>query len=274
MSYKRTIVCGDVHGCIEELDELLLKVQYTPADRLVFLGDLMDRGPDPVGCVKRIRALKVEVVKGNHEESHIRFRRHEDRRRATGQKNPMRPFTQVRREQNEALSHKDIEWMKALPLTIALEGGFVAVHGGFRPGLPVEDQDPNDVVRMRFLDKDTHKPLPLDKDYEQPPNSIFWSLVWRGPEHVLYGHAVQGDQPFHYTRKVDPPFELFRPEWPEVVHTVGLDTGCTFGGTLTALLTEDGFKTWDYVQVKAKRVYYEPAGGVHLPMWRQSEAVP
>lgn len=265
----RTIVVGDVHGCLDELDELMKKVQLSPWDRLVFLGDLMDRGPDPVGCVRRVRELEADCVLSNHEESHLRWRRHEDVRRATGKKNPMKPFVEERRLQNEALSDDDIAWMKSLPLTVDLGNRWVAVHGGFTPKIPYMDQRMSDVIRMRFIDKDTHDPLPLDDDFTQPPNSVFWALAWRGPESVVYGHAVQGDEPFHYVRKVEPPFELFRPEWPEEVHTVGLDTGSCFGGSLTAMVTEDGFRTWTYAQVKAKRAYYTPRFGVHMkPEWR------
>lgn len=264
----RTIVIGDVHGCLEELDELLRTVQYAPSDELVFLGDYMDRGPDPVGVVRRVRELGARAIKGNHEDSHIRWRRHEDVRRATGKKNPMRPFTEERRLQNEALSDDDIAWMKALPLTLPLSGGFVAVHGGFTPRSPLDSQHAGDIIRMRYVDKDSYEPLPLDDDFNQPPNSVFWSQAWRGPEHVVYGHAVMGPEPFHFQREVEPPFEVFRDSWPKVVHTVGLDTGCCFGIALTALVTTDGFASWSYASVKAKRQYYKPSVPVHFALPR------
>lgn len=51
---KITVVVGDVHGCLK-------KIQYNPNQmRLIFAGDLMDRGPDSVGCVHRARELKAE----------------------------------------------------------------------------------------------------------------------------------------------------------------------------------------------------------------------
>jgi bis(5'-nucleosyl)-tetraphosphatase (symmetrical) len=261
---KRTIAVGDVHGCIWELNELLNTLQYSPStDRLVFLGDLMDRGPDPVACVRRVRELGAEMTIGNHELSHMKWRKNEDAFKATGKKNMMRHIGSVRAEQNKALSDEDIEWMKNLPLTIQLDGGFVAVHGGFQNGLPIHDQNPDKIVRMRYLDRDTHKPLPLEEDFEQPPNSVFWSTVWNGPEHVVYGHAVMGNDPFHHRKVGEPPFELFRDFWPEEIHTVGIDTGACYGGRLTAMVTEDGFKTWTYVQVQSKEQYYEPVAGVH-----------
>ncbi|HEX8909086.1 MAG TPA: metallophosphoesterase, partial [Anaeromyxobacteraceae bacterium] len=59
----RTIVVGDVHGCLEELDELLRLVELRPGfDRLVFVGDLLDRGPDSLGVVRRARELRARSV--------------------------------------------------------------------------------------------------------------------------------------------------------------------------------------------------------------------
>lgn len=67
----RTLAIGDVHGCLTALDTMLAVVQPTPEDRLVFLGDYVDRGPDSCGVIERILELreKYEVVclTGNHE---------------------------------------------------------------------------------------------------------------------------------------------------------------------------------------------------------------
>ena len=77
----RTLVIGDVHGCLDELRALLVRCSFDGAsDRLVLLGDLLDRGPDPVGCVQFARELGAESVVGNHEETHLRFRSHRPKR--------------------------------------------------------------------------------------------------------------------------------------------------------------------------------------------------
>ena len=83
---SRTIVVGDVHGCLEELDELLSRLEVGPSDRLVLAGDLMDRGPDPVGVVRRARERGALAVLGNHDEKHLRFARHEAKRRTVATK--------------------------------------------------------------------------------------------------------------------------------------------------------------------------------------------
>ncbi len=262
---QRIIICGDIHGCIEEFDELMRTVQYVKGvDKLILLGDHMDRGPDGVGVVRRAQEIGAESVMGNHDHSHLRWHRHEQIRKASGKPNPMKPFKPSQIAENEAFSEQDIAWLAAQPLTIRLPNNWVAVHGGFEPNKMVEDQSSNDMIRMRYLDKDTLKPVSLGDEFVQPPNSIFWSLIYRGPEHVVYGHAVQGDKPFHYRRKVEPPFELFRDSYPDVVNTVGLDTGACFGLALTCLVTTDEFATWEYVQVKSKQNY---AGKDFIPVF-------
>ena len=67
----RTLAIGDIHGCTTHLDALLAAVAPTPVDRLVFLGDYVDRGPDSRGVLDRLIALKethqVVCLRGNHE---------------------------------------------------------------------------------------------------------------------------------------------------------------------------------------------------------------
>src|SRR6516164_9026001 len=84
MSAYRDIVIGDVHGCRDELHELLRVVGYRAPDRLVFTGDLVDRGPDSVGVVRDVRKLGAVAVMGNHDEWYARYYAHETRGR-----NPM-----------------------------------------------------------------------------------------------------------------------------------------------------------------------------------------
>ena len=263
METKRTIVVGDIHGCIEEFDELLRKVAYRRGlNRLVLLGDLIDRGPDGPGVIRRAREIHAECVLGNHDEWHIRWRRWEEKVKSQGAKNPMRRKEPSRIVENERLSEKDMRWLRSLPIRIELGNNWVAVHGGFQPGLSSAEQKDNDVIRMRFVDEKTFEPMTLGDDFSQPEGSVFWAHAWRGPENVMYGHAVHGNEPLHTVCKGEPPFELFREGWPETVQTLGLDTGCCFGGRLTAAVSTDDFLTWEIVQVDAKRVYREVPGGV------------
>src|SRR5204863_3459965 len=70
----RTIIVGDVHGCRDELDALLDKVAFTMGDRLVFVGDLIARGPDSLGVLDIARHTGAEIVRGNHEEKLLAWR--------------------------------------------------------------------------------------------------------------------------------------------------------------------------------------------------------
>jgi Calcineurin-like phosphoesterase len=65
--HPRVIVIGDVHGCLEELQELIRQADYRPGDLLLFLGDLVAKGPDSVGVVRMARELGGITVRGNHE---------------------------------------------------------------------------------------------------------------------------------------------------------------------------------------------------------------
>ena len=64
----QTVIIGDVHGCLTELDALLRKVRFTKGDRLVLVGDLVAKGPDSAGVVARARELGALAVRGNHDE--------------------------------------------------------------------------------------------------------------------------------------------------------------------------------------------------------------
>ena len=151
---RLTVVVGDIHGCIEEFNELLKTIQYNPSQmRLVLLGDLMDRGPDPVGCVRRARELGVECIMGNHEEKHLRWHRHEKKRLQTGKANPMKAMSDAERLANEALNDQDWTWLKNLPMKLDLGFNWWAVHAGCEPRYTLEKQDPRQIMRVRYVDQ-------------------------------------------------------------------------------------------------------------------------
>lgn len=236
----RTIVVGDVHGCLEELDELLRVVELRAGfDRLVFVGDLLDRGPDPVGAVRRARELGALSVLGNHEDRHLRWaeceawnRLHPAERRAA------RPPSPERLAQHRRLSAGDLAWLGALPHVLRLDARWAVVHGGLSPRRRLDAQSRSDVIRLRLVDPDG-RPVPRQRE-DPPPAGVFrWATRWPGPESVIYGHHVQGmDDP-----RVDAPVPGVR--------CVGLDTGCCYGGKLTALI----LPSEEVVSVKARATY-------------------
>lgn len=252
---SRVFAVGDIHGCLEEFDELLKLCEFKKGtDRLVLVGDLMDRGPDPVGVVRRARELEATCLLGNHEEKHLRWRKHEKKVAATpGYKNPMRRMRSPDADAHEKLSDDDFTWLAALPLTINLGqigsqvGDWIVVHAGFEPCLPLAEQRPDKLLRVRYVNADG-KMVPINNDTDQPEGTVRWASVWKGEHHVVYGH--------HATSLKKPQMDVYLDETGRQWWRYGIDTGCCFGGRLTAI----DLATCDYVQVAAKHRYAEVWG--------------
>lgn len=241
----KTFIIGDIHGCIVEFKELIEMIRSSsPTGRIVCLGDFMDKGPDGAACVRFARESGLESVLGNHEERHLRWRKHEVNRAITGKKNPMKHMSEHDQENNKLLSDEDIEWLSNLPVSIDLGDNWIAAHAGFLPGIQVADQHPNDVIRTRWVSAEGKM---IANDYSKPeliltppPGASHWTSVWTGPQNVVYGHEA---------------FSLSTPKM--VVHngiqTWGIDTGAVHGGRLTALV----LPTFELIQVMAKQKYRE-----------------
>ncbi len=235
----RTIVIGDVHGCLEELDELLRLVELRAGfDRLVFVGDLLDRGPDPIGVVRRARELGAASVLGNHEDKHLRWARHEAwSRHDPAHHNPVRPFSAERLAEHRRLSRNDLAWIAALPTVLRLDGGWAVVHGGLSPRRKLDAQVHDEVIRLRIVDEAGH--VAGRARGELTRGLAHWATRWPGPESVVYGHHVHGLA----VPRVDEP--------APGVRCVGLDTGCCYGGRLSALL----LPAEEIVSVPARETY-------------------
>lgn len=241
------VAVGDVHGCLDELEDLLRLLSYNPSQhRLLFCGDLVDRGPDPVGVVRRVMRLRADCVQSNHDEKVARWRDHEAARAKTGKKNPMQ-VRQIRQDQWRQFSTEEVEWLRRLPPFIRFcDGKWLAVHAGFEWCRPPENQYLKDVIRLRFVD-DAGKYLTVHASGGIPDKGSYWSEVWKGPESVVYGHAVHG--------LVDPRVDEPTPG----IFCYGIDTGGCFGGNLTALLIDPAAHPKDakWVSVPARAKYAE-----------------
>lgn len=254
----RTIFIGDVHGCIVELIELIQKLQPQTNDMVVFVGDLMDKGPDGPGCVQYARQMGFISILGNHEDKHIRWMMHEYKRlNETGYQNPMNPSDAFIRE-NQLLAPEDRLWVGSLPIiyqTMSLPDKWVAVHGGLLPGIPLEDQvskkkHSGTILRLRWLDENNkHVPVDYNKPMSKgaPEGCHHWADVYDGEHNVVYGHEA------HHLSNVRIDTR------PNGASCFGIDTGCVHGGHLTALvITHNAVPLVEFVQVKAKKKYAEP----------------
>jgi hypothetical protein len=210
----RTIVIGDLHGCHDEAVALLDRLAVSTSDRVIFAGDLVDRGPDPRGCVEL--AMRHECVLGNHEEKHL-----QQRHRAAEKLSPDHQKTR------DALEERHFAYFASLPTFIRLpEFGAAVVHAGAFPGVPLEQQSQYHLCHLQHL-----KP-PAPKSYwpsKAPADTRFWTHFWTGPERLIFGHSV-----------LDRPLVT---EW-----AVGVDTGAVFGRGLTALVLPD----WELVTVPSR----------------------
>jgi diadenosine tetraphosphatase ApaH/serine/threonine PP2A family protein phosphatase len=235
-----TYVIGDPHGCSEELRELLRLVGFQRGtDRVVLAGDLIDRGPDPLGVVRLARESGAEAVLGNHDERMLRWFRREAVEKSTGTKNRMIPPVASRLAQWNTLGEDDRAWLEALPLTMEVAPGWLCVHGGFE-AIPMGEQKPEKVLRCRYLDPVSGRMVAFKgASVEQPEGTVYWTSKWIGPDNVVYGHAVHSLK----SPRVDRPVPG--------VECWGIDTGCCFGGRLTALCIE----TREIVQVDAREKY-------------------
>jgi hypothetical protein len=219
----RTLIVGDLHGCREELEDLLDESGWERGDQLVAVGDLVAKGPDSQGVIRLLQDIGGRAVRGNHDQHCLRWW---DAKRSGEPLPKLRPSHQA---VAEVLEESDWIWLAGRPLWLELpEHDALVVHAGLLPALPLEEQDPYDLMNMRsILDDGT-----ASRSYEE---GTPWAALWPGPRLVVFGHdAVRGLQ----TRR----------------HAIGLDTGCVYGGWLTGLWLPER----DLVSVPARAAYTEP----------------
>lgn len=244
----RTLVIGDVHGCYEELRELLRKVDWNPEasvpDVLVFAGDLVDRGPKSSEVVRFVREAHerygnlVLSVAGNHDERYPRYAKNLERHRRNPRFTVDMEMDEYKQKVFDSLSDQDIAYLDSLPPYLVF-GKWIVVHAGFEPKKSLPNQEFGKMVHIRYVDPITLKTKGLTKDMKQPPGTVYWTELYDLPYNVVYGHMV------HSFDK--PKFET----GPLGQTIVGLDTGSCFGGHLSAYVLETG----ELFQVKAHKIY-------------------
>lgn len=221
----RTIAIGDVHGCADEFEELLTKLKLKPEDRLIQVGDLVNRGPDSHRVIELARKYQVESIIGNHELRLLTARK----------KNKPSLLNQYDQTTVEQLTADDWEYLKAMPKFLYdAQIDTVFVHGGFLPNKPWQTQGSDLITKIQVIDK---KGKPAKRS--DAPEAAPWADFWGGSPFVVYGHTP-------------------RPRVFERKGSIGIDTGCVYGGHLTAYSIEDK----SLVQVRAHKTY---AYSKHLP---------
>ncbi len=221
----RLIAIGDVHGCVRELDDLLEKLSPDKDDQLYFLGDLINVGPNSQGVLERIRNLPhVRCLLGNHELRLLQYHRDKDPRILK----PYDPKTLKTLGEAEWKQLSEFEERIHLP-----EVNTLLVHGGLLPDTPWATQPITLISQIQVIDPQTGA---WGKRADIPEGTP-WADQWQGPPFVLYGHTP---------RKAP-----YQSPW-----ALGIDTGCVYGGHLSAC----DLQTRTITQVKARKCYANKTG--------------
>lgn len=223
---RRHIFIGDIHGCFDELSELLSRVAASENDVVIALGDLTRKGPAADRCVQLWIERRYQAVLGNNDAKVLEAAEHFGSRLLA----PPSDRRVLRRDDLLGV-------MRRWPLFLDFpEVGAVAVHAGVLPNSNRFSPDlvPREAaLELRYVRRNGDwRMIPKGKQRKGDP---FWSEVWEGDRLVLYGHTPR-DEP-----KIDR-------------QAIGLDTGCVYGGKLTAAIVE-GQGQWRLVDVRARRRY-------------------
>ncbi len=205
----RTIIFGDVHGCLDELQDLLRAVRATSQDKLISVGDLIGKGPDSRGVLDwAMGTPNLRCVLGNHE------RRFLSRKR--GAELPdgktLDAATWIQLSGRRARYRN---FIASWPLWIR-ENDYLVLHAGFDPGRPLVRQSDWDLITLRRL----------------APSGEPWYARYRGGRLAVFGHWSRREPVLRQ-------------------NAVGLDTGCVYGGRLTALVLPER----RLVSVPARKIY-------------------
>jgi hypothetical protein len=243
-------VIGDVHGCRSELETLLGALGYAldrdeagravgaahPAGRTaVFVGDLVDRGPDTPGVLRLVMGMVADgtalCVSGNHEHKLARALDGRDVRTRHGL---AQSLAQLQQEDADFRA-RTADFCRALVSHYVLDGGrLVVAHAGLK-----EEYHGRDSERVRSFA--LYGQPTGETDQYGLPVRYPWARDYRGSPTVLYGHTPT-------------------PELTWVNRTLCLDTGVVFGGRLSALR----YPELEPVSTPAEQVWYQPKRPLHV----------
>lgn len=255
LSCNRTDACGpfdiigDLHGCCDELHNLLLRLGYNRAEHevdtitgkvrpwvhpegrtAVFLGDYVDRGPRILDTLSLVQAMVLAgsalAVQGNHEMRIVKHFRAPRQEPSLNLELTLQELAALGEDYLKTVIKALVEFCDSLPHHLVLDGGkLVAAHAGLREEF--HGRDSSFVRNMALFGEPTP---PYDED--GPPDRRDWVSEYRGSALVAYGHT-----PVARSAVVN--------------QTVNLDTGCVFGGRLTCLR----YPEMEFVEVDALKAY-------------------
>ncbi len=194
-----TYAIGDIHGCYDQLVALLAKIQPGPDDKLIFLGDYIDRGPEPRRVIEMLLELPAIFLRGNHEDMLLNYLENGSYRDvwlANGGRTTLNGYGGSLRNLNIPPAH--LEFIRNTKLYHE-DDNYIYVHAGLQPDLPLSEQPSKALLWSRY-------------DFITAPTGR--------NKKVIFGHT---------------PFSL--PYLDE--DKIGIDTGAVFGGRLSAIRLPD-----------------------------------
>lgn len=197
----RRIFVGDIQGCLGPLKALLEAAAFRPGtDVLHPVGDMVNKGPDSHGVLRLLMGLDARPVLGNHD------------------------FKWLEKVQsNDPSVKQQKDWLRSQPIVRVFDD-VVVVHAGLHPKWTEEelssltDEQKSYAITVRYCDPEGNKP---PEDWP-PPDLPYrpWHHYYHGKKRVVFGHWAR--QGLYVTDKV-----------------IGLDSGCVYGGLLSAWIAEE-----------------------------------
>src|SRR5690242_20299168 len=180
------LIIGDVHGCYDELQDLLDKVGLTSDDQIICIGDMVDRGPKSDEVLNFFRTTPNAMsIQGNHERKHVRSYR--------GQTEAAASQTITRAQIGEDNYPDAIAYMDDLPRYLELPDATL-VHAFWEPDVPVEDQRETVIVGTM-----------TGEEYLRDNGFWPWYEYYDGDKPLIVGHRDYSDgqmRPFVYKDRV------------------------------------------------------------------------
>lgn len=205
----KIFVIGDIHGCLEKLKTMMNRLDIDDGnDTLVFIGDYIDRGPDPKGVVDFILQLKTSLkhvvcLLGNHEQTFLNYYRHGKDAELfylNGGETTMESYGMVETPEGKKINvpESHLEFFDSL-LPYYETDDYIFVHAGIRPGVPMNKQNIEELTWIR------HEFIRYTYDFGKI---------------VIFGHTPMPEPMIEYNK-------------------IGIDTGAAYGGELTCLVLPD-----------------------------------
>jgi protein phosphatase len=245
-------IIGDVHGCCDELEILLGRLGYVVSAgggsfdahpegrRAIFLGDLVDRGPRIIDTVRLVQSMvrggSALCVPGNHDMKLLKKLRGKNVQMTHGLADTIAEIDALPEDMRASFTNELAEFLDGLVSHYVLDDGkLVVAHAGMK-----EEMQGRGSARVR--DFALYGETTGETDEFGLPIRFDWASEYRGQAMVVYGHTPVPE-----------------PDW--LNRTVNIDSGCVFGGKLTALR----YPEQEFVSVPAARTYCEPARAFLAP---------